>query len=61
MAKSRAQEARAEFVAKTYAPPESHMFVPSGFVHYVPQREDYDSELVLRDSEVHLSATWTKV
>lgn len=61
LAKARAQEKRAEFVAETYTPLELHMFVPSGFVHYTLQRDEYDSELVLRDPAVHLSMTWTLV
>lgn len=36
LAKARAQEAHAEFVAETYAPLEPHVFVLSGFVHYTP-------------------------
>ncbi|XP_058225789.1 uncharacterized protein LOC131334672 isoform X2 [Rhododendron vialii] len=59
-AKARAQVTRAKFVAETYTPPESHVFVPSGFVRYVPHREDYNPELVLRDPEVHLSTTWSE-
>lgn len=58
MAKVKAQEKRSEFVAETYTPLEPHVFVPSGFDHYVPQQDDYDSELVLRDPTVHLSTTW---
>lgn len=58
VAKVRAQEKHPEFVAETYTPSEPHVFVPSGFDHYVPQQDDYDSELVLRDPTVHLSTTW---
>lgn len=61
LAKARAQEKWAEFVVETYTPPELHVFVLSSFVHYAPQREDCDSELVLRDPEVQLLATWTEV
>lgn len=61
MAKARAQEARVEIGAETYTLSEPHVFVPSGFDHYVPQRDDYDFELVLRDPTEHLSVTWTAV
>lgn len=61
LAKARAQVERAEFVAETYTPSKPHVFVPSGFYSYVPRREDYDSELVLRDPTEYLSATWAEV
>ncbi|KAI8542717.1 hypothetical protein RHMOL_Rhmol08G0160800 [Rhododendron molle] len=40
-----------DFSAEAYVPPTPHLFVPSGFAAYVPQRTEYDDELVLRDPE----------
>lgn len=61
MAKARALVEHVEFVAETYTPPEPHVFVPSGFDNYVPQRDDYDPKLVLRDPTEHLTVTWAEV
>lgn len=58
LAESRAKEPRTDFAAETYTPPEPYIFVPSGVDSYVPRRENYDAELVLRDPEEHLVRTW---
>lgn len=60
-AKTRVPATHAAFVAETYTPPELHMFISSGSMHHVPQRDDLDPEIVLRDPEVHLLMTWTQV
>jgi hypothetical protein len=52
---------RPRFSAEEYIPPTPHLFVPSGYTAYVPQRSDYDIELVLRDRSVHISTTWAEV
>lgn len=57
LAESRVKGPRAEFVAETYTPPEPQIFIPSGVESYVPRRESYDAELVLRVPEEHLA--WT--
>lgn len=52
--------ARPVFIAKAYVPPTPHLFVPSGFAPYVPQRTEYDAELALRDPATHISTTWAE-
>ncbi|KAI8538348.1 hypothetical protein RHMOL_Rhmol09G0095900 [Rhododendron molle] len=49
---------RATFTAETYAPPEAHLFVPSGIDSCEPLQDSYDAELVLRDPRHHLSVSW---
>ncbi|KAI8555035.1 hypothetical protein RHMOL_Rhmol05G0143000 [Rhododendron molle] len=58
LAESRAKDTRPEFVAKMYMPQEPYIFIPFGFDSYMPRQEHYDSELVLRDPEVHMARTW---
>ncbi|KAI8559675.1 hypothetical protein RHMOL_Rhmol04G0192100 [Rhododendron molle] len=52
---------RPDFSAEAYTPPTPHLFVPSSFAAYPPQRTEYDAELVLRDPETHIANTWTEV
>ncbi|KAI8538418.1 hypothetical protein RHMOL_Rhmol09G0101600 [Rhododendron molle] len=49
---------RVAFTPETYAPPEAHLFVPSGIDSYELLQDSYEAELVLRDSRHHLSASW---
>ncbi|XP_058211681.1 protein MAIN-LIKE 1-like [Rhododendron vialii] len=61
MAVTKAEElTRVLFTAEGYVPPTPHLFVPSGFVAYRPRRTEYDSELILRDPETHISSNWTE-
>lgn len=41
--------------------PKRHVFIPSGVDNYMPRREDYDPEVVLRDPTEHLALTWAEV
>jgi hypothetical protein len=52
---------RPVYSAEDYVPPTPHLFVPSGYTAYVPQRSEYDDELVLRDPSAHISMTWAEV
>ncbi|KAI8572763.1 hypothetical protein RHMOL_Rhmol01G0225500 [Rhododendron molle] len=52
---------RPDFSAEAYVPLTPHLFAPSGFATYVPQRTEYDDEVVLRDPEAHIANTWSKV
>ncbi|KAI8537838.1 hypothetical protein RHMOL_Rhmol09G0055200 [Rhododendron molle] len=49
-----------DYTSETYMPPIPHLFVPSGFSAYTPQRLEYDDETVLRDSLVHIANTWAE-
>ncbi|KAI8530237.1 hypothetical protein RHMOL_Rhmol11G0040500 [Rhododendron molle] len=49
------------FSAKVCMPPTPHLFMPSGFAAYKPQRIEYDTELILRDPETHISSNRTQV
>ncbi|XP_058192015.1 uncharacterized protein LOC131309383 [Rhododendron vialii] len=51
---------RRQFDAATYAPPEPHLFIPSGVESLAPLRESYDAELILRDPQRHLSVDWAQ-
>lgn len=61
LARTRVQATRAAFVAETYTLLEQHVFILSGVDGYVPRREDYVDELVLRDLTEHLALTWAEV
>ncbi|KAI8571325.1 hypothetical protein RHMOL_Rhmol01G0111000 [Rhododendron molle] len=50
-----------DYAAETYTPPVPHLFVPSGFSAYSPQRSEYDDETVLRDSQIHIANNWAEV
>ncbi|KAI8571970.1 hypothetical protein RHMOL_Rhmol01G0162400 [Rhododendron molle] len=52
---------RPDYTSETYMPPIPHLFVPSGFSAYTPQRLEYDDETVLRNSLVHIANTWAEV
>ncbi|KAI8563793.1 hypothetical protein RHMOL_Rhmol03G0136700 [Rhododendron molle] len=52
---------RPDFSAEAYVPPTPHLFAPSGFAAYVPQRTKYDDEVVLRNPEAHIANTWSEV
>ncbi|KAI8535881.1 hypothetical protein RHMOL_Rhmol10G0209000 [Rhododendron molle] len=52
---------RPDYTSETYMPPIPHLFVPSGFSAYTPQRLEYDDETVLRDSLVHIANTWAEL
>ncbi|KAI8529983.1 hypothetical protein RHMOL_Rhmol11G0018400 [Rhododendron molle] len=52
---------RPDYSSETYVPPTAHMFTPSGLAAYVPQRTEYDDEMVLRDPEAHIANTWSEV
>ncbi|KAI8530360.1 hypothetical protein RHMOL_Rhmol11G0051800 [Rhododendron molle] len=52
---------RPDFSAEAYVPPTPHMFAPSGFVAHLPQRTEYDDEVVLRNPKAHIVNTWSKV
>ncbi|XP_058214656.1 uncharacterized protein LOC131326078 [Rhododendron vialii] len=45
---------RVPFTAEEYMPPTPHLFMPSGFAVYRPQRMEYDPKLILRDPETHI-------
>ncbi|KAI8559702.1 hypothetical protein RHMOL_Rhmol04G0194600 [Rhododendron molle] len=49
---------RPDYTSETYVPLIPHLFVPSGFSSYTPQRSEYDDETVLRDPLVHIANTW---
>ncbi|XP_058224951.1 protein MAINTENANCE OF MERISTEMS-like [Rhododendron vialii] len=51
---------RGQFDAASYAPPEPHVFIPSGVESLAPLRESYDAELILRDPQRHLSVDWAQ-
>ncbi|KAI8555090.1 hypothetical protein RHMOL_Rhmol05G0147300 [Rhododendron molle] len=51
---------RPDYSSETHVPPTPHLFAPSGFVAYVPQRTEYDDEMVLRDLEAHIANTWSE-
>ncbi|KAI8568337.1 hypothetical protein RHMOL_Rhmol02G0190300 [Rhododendron molle] len=48
------------YSTEAYVPPTPHLFAPSGFAAYVPQRTEYDEEMVLRDPEAHIANTWSE-
>ncbi|KAI8524694.1 hypothetical protein RHMOL_Rhmol13G0168300 [Rhododendron molle] len=50
-----------DYLAEAYVPPTPHLFAPSGFAAYVPQRTEYDDEMVLRDPEAHIVNTWSEL
>ncbi|KAI8559881.1 hypothetical protein RHMOL_Rhmol04G0210100 [Rhododendron molle] len=52
---------RPDYAAETYIPPTPHLFAPSGFAVYAPQRSEYDDEVVLRDPQTHIANTWSEV
>ncbi|KAI8555000.1 hypothetical protein RHMOL_Rhmol05G0139900 [Rhododendron molle] len=52
---------RPDYTAEPYTPPTPHLFVPSGFSAYMPQRSEYDDETVLRDPLIHIANTWAEV
>ncbi|KAI8536109.1 hypothetical protein RHMOL_Rhmol10G0230800 [Rhododendron molle] len=52
---------RPDYAAEPYTPPTPHLFVPSGFSAYTPQRSEYDDETVLRDPLIHIANTWAEV
>ncbi|KAI8542656.1 hypothetical protein RHMOL_Rhmol08G0155100 [Rhododendron molle] len=47
--------------SEAYVPHTPHRFAPSGFAAYVPQRTEYDDEIVLRDPGPHIANTWSEV
>ncbi|KAI8559789.1 hypothetical protein RHMOL_Rhmol04G0201800 [Rhododendron molle] len=49
---------RPNYSSEAYVPLTPHMFAPSDFAPYVPQRTEYDDEIVLRDPEAHIASTW---
>ncbi|KAI8530435.1 hypothetical protein RHMOL_Rhmol11G0058000 [Rhododendron molle] len=51
---------RPDYAAETYTPPIPHLFVPSGFSAYTPQRSEYEDEVVLRDPQTHIANTWSE-
>ncbi|KAI8542673.1 hypothetical protein RHMOL_Rhmol08G0156700 [Rhododendron molle] len=51
---------RPDYAAEPYTPPVPHLFVPSGFSAYTPQRSEYDDETVLRDPLIHIANTWAE-
>ncbi|KAI8535752.1 hypothetical protein RHMOL_Rhmol10G0198200 [Rhododendron molle] len=56
-----AEVRRPDYTSETYTPPTPHLFVPSGFSAYTPQRLEYDDETVLRDPLIHIANTWAEV
>ncbi|KAI8555058.1 hypothetical protein RHMOL_Rhmol05G0145000 [Rhododendron molle] len=52
---------RPDYAVETYTPPTPHLFVPSGFSAYTPQRSEYDDEVGLRDRQTHIANTWSEV
>ncbi|KAI8535521.1 hypothetical protein RHMOL_Rhmol10G0180400 [Rhododendron molle] len=48
---------RLDFSAEAYVPHMPHLFAPSGFAASVPQRTEYDDEVLLRDPEAHITNT----
>ncbi|KAI8550609.1 hypothetical protein RHMOL_Rhmol06G0120800 [Rhododendron molle] len=51
---------RPDYTAEAYTPPVPHLFAPSGFSAYTPQRSEYDDETVLRDPLIHIANTWAE-
>ncbi|KAI8572564.1 hypothetical protein RHMOL_Rhmol01G0209500 [Rhododendron molle] len=51
---------RPDYTAEAYTPPVPHLFAPSGFSAYTPQRLEYDDETVLRDPLIHIANTWAE-
>ncbi|KAI8551022.1 hypothetical protein RHMOL_Rhmol06G0152500 [Rhododendron molle] len=51
---------RPDYSSEAYVPPTPHLFAPSGFAAYVPQRTEYDDKMVLKDPEVHIANTWSE-
>ncbi|KAI8559630.1 hypothetical protein RHMOL_Rhmol04G0188300 [Rhododendron molle] len=51
---------RPDYTTETYIAPVPHLFVPSGFSAYMPQRLEYDDETVLRDPLIHIANTWAE-
>ncbi|KAI8529967.1 hypothetical protein RHMOL_Rhmol11G0017200 [Rhododendron molle] len=49
-----------DFLAEAYVPPTPHLFAPSSFAAYVPQRTEYNDEVVLRDPDAHIANTWSE-
>ncbi|KAI8555055.1 hypothetical protein RHMOL_Rhmol05G0144700 [Rhododendron molle] len=49
--------ARPGFESRTYAP-RLHFFEPTGMTGYVPARDDYPEDLLLRDRATHISSGW---
>ncbi|KAI8559928.1 hypothetical protein RHMOL_Rhmol04G0214500 [Rhododendron molle] len=52
---------RPDYTTEPYTPPTPHLFIPSGFSAYTPQRSEYDDETVLRDPLIHIANTWAEV
>ncbi|KAI8538200.1 hypothetical protein RHMOL_Rhmol09G0084200 [Rhododendron molle] len=57
-AKADLATARPGFESGTYAP-RLHLFEPTGMTGYVPARDDYPEDLLLRDRATHISSGWT--
>ncbi|KAI8524802.1 hypothetical protein RHMOL_Rhmol13G0178000 [Rhododendron molle] len=51
---------RPDYTAEAYTPPVPHLFAPSSFSAYTPQRSEYDDEAVLRDPLIHIANTWAE-
>ncbi|KAI8542923.1 hypothetical protein RHMOL_Rhmol08G0177500 [Rhododendron molle] len=49
------------YLAEAYVPPTPNLFVPSGFAAYVPQRTEYDDDIVLRDPGAQIANTWFEI
>ncbi|KAI8568954.1 hypothetical protein RHMOL_Rhmol02G0240900 [Rhododendron molle] len=52
---------RPDYSSEAYVTPTPHLFAPSGFAAYTPQRTEYNDEIVLRDPEAHIANTWSEV
>ncbi|KAI8571787.1 hypothetical protein RHMOL_Rhmol01G0146000 [Rhododendron molle] len=51
---------RPGFTIATYTP-RLHFFEPTGMTGYVPARDDYPEDMLLRDRASHISSGWTTV
>ncbi|KAI8555125.1 hypothetical protein RHMOL_Rhmol05G0149900 [Rhododendron molle] len=56
-AKAYLASARPGFESGTYTP-RLHFFEPTGMTGYVPARDDYPEDLLLRDRATHISSGW---